>query len=297
MLLALGCTVCWCGSAIFFEAAGRRVGSTAVNLLRFAVALPLLALISYLAYGQIIPTAPPKNLALIAVSGVVGFFIGDMMLFRAFTLIGARLAITMMATTPIITAAISWPVLGQTLGLVNVLGIAITLAGVVYAVTERATDALQSQTRRERKLGLWLGLGGAVSQAVANVLVTTGMDLGNGTQVHAISATFFRGAAGAICFIVLIALSRQTKRVASAVKDKTAMKHIAIGALFGPVIGVSLLLAAFQRTSTAIVSTITATQPIMMVAAVFIARGEKPTQRGVVGAIVAALGVAVLLLG
>jgi len=308
--LAVGCTVAWCGSAIAFEAAGRRVGSLAVNLLRFLIALPLLALLCVITTGQVIPDAPVRNLVLIALSGVVGFFIGDLMLFRAFVVIGSQKAITVMATTPIITAALAWPILGQTLSPVSVIGIALTLAGVFTAVSEKPPTlempspdphSPESTTLQVKQLthsaGLLLALGGAVAQAVANIMITVGQVLPDGSKTNPMAGTFVRGVAGATCFLVLVLLTRQTPRIIAGVKNLRAMQIITIGAISGPVIGVSLLLAAFQHASAAVVSTITATQPILMIPAVWYFRGKRPTHRGILGAVLALFGVAVLMLG
>ena len=308
--LAVGCTVAWCGSAIAFEAAGRRVGSLAVNLLRFLIALPLLALLCVITTGQVIPDAPVRNLVLIALSGVVGFFIGDLMLFRAFVVIGSQKAITVMATTPIITAALAWAILGQTLSPVSVIGIALTLAGVFTAVSEKPPTlempspdphSPESTTLQVKQLthsaGLLLALGGAVAQAVANIMITVGQVLPDGSKTNPMAGTFVRGVAGATCFLVLVLLTRQTPRIIAGVKNLRAMQIITIGAISGPVIGVSLLLAAFQHASAAVVSTITATQPILMIPAVWYFRGKRPTHRGILGAVLALFGVAVLMLG
>lgn len=48
-LAALGTAFCWAGTALAFAAAGRRIGSLVVNLLRLLCGLALLTLAAWLA--------------------------------------------------------------------------------------------------------------------------------------------------------------------------------------------------------------------------------------------------------
>src|SRR5690348_15476824 len=92
-LLALATAFLWTVSALSFEAASRRAGSVAVNLLRLVLAFLLLGAFGLYARGRALPTdATPHHWRWLLLSGAVGFFIGDLCLFRAFVVLGARLS-------------------------------------------------------------------------------------------------------------------------------------------------------------------------------------------------------------
>ena len=115
-LAALGTAFCWVATALAFEAAGRRIGSLTVNLVRLVLAAGLLALEGWLVRGLALPVdAPPSAWLWLSVSGLVGFTFGDLCLFRAFVVLGSRLSTLMMSLAPPLTAVLGFLVLGEVL--------------------------------------------------------------------------------------------------------------------------------------------------------------------------------------
>ena len=91
--LSLTTAFCWTISSICFTSASRRVGSLVVNLIRLLIAFAFMSLWGWLHRGRALPTdASAQRWMWLSLSGFVGFFIGDMALFRAFVVIGARSA-------------------------------------------------------------------------------------------------------------------------------------------------------------------------------------------------------------
>ena len=128
-LAALGTAVCWTITALCFEAAGRRVGSLTVNLLRLVLAIGLLAAAGWVFRGLPLPTdATPRAWLWLTVSGLVGFTFGDLCLFRAFVVLGSRLSTLMMSLAPPLAALIGWLVLGEVLSGRDLLGMTLTVS-------------------------------------------------------------------------------------------------------------------------------------------------------------------------
>ncbi len=114
-LFALLTALCWTVASMSFEAAGRRVGSLAVNFIRLIFASSSMRFFALLR-GSLFPLDAPSHAGLwLSLSGLVGFTIGDLLLFRALVVIGARVSMLMMALVPPITALIGWVTLGETL--------------------------------------------------------------------------------------------------------------------------------------------------------------------------------------
>src|SRR5688572_13402488 len=81
-LYSVGTAFCWTLSAIAFESASRRVGSLVVNLVRLVIAFGFLVLWCWYARGLPLPTDASRETWLyLSLSGLLGFFIGDMALF------------------------------------------------------------------------------------------------------------------------------------------------------------------------------------------------------------------------
>src|SRR3989337_2271806 len=112
-IAALVTAFCWTISALSFETAGKKVGSLAVTLLRMPFAFVLLSLYSLLTRGHPLPSDAPAHAWIwLSASGLVGFVLGDIFLFRAFVVLGSRLSMLVMTLVPLFTALFGWLVMG-----------------------------------------------------------------------------------------------------------------------------------------------------------------------------------------
>ena len=106
--------VFWTVTSLAFESAGKKVGSLSVNLIRLVMAFFFIGIYSWIARGFFFPTdATLFQWKWLAVSGLVGFVIGDLLLFQAFVVVGARISMLMMALAPPFAAFIGWLILGR----------------------------------------------------------------------------------------------------------------------------------------------------------------------------------------
>lgn len=287
-LAALGTAAAWTGSSVAFEGAARRIGSLALNPIRLALALAMLTVLAAATRGVPLPTdASGHAWGWLLVSGVVGFTLGDLCLFRAFVELGARLTMLLQTTTPIFTAALGWVALGEELSLASVTGLALVVAGVAWAIAARTRDATVAPRHLAR--GVALALGGALGQAGGLVLTKHGLG-----DYPAIAGTQIRVLAGLIGIALVITAARAWPRVGAALRDARALRFTAAGALLGPCIGVSLSLYAIAHAPAGVAAAIMATPPVLILPIAWW-RGERFGLAGVLGALVAVAGVVVLV--
>lgn len=287
-LAALGAATCWTGSSLAFTTAGRRIGALALNLIRLMLAFVLLTALCWIRRGVALPTdAAPSAWGWLLISGLVGFVFGDLCLFRAFILVGPRLSMLVMALAPPIAAVCAWLWLGETLGAMALAGMALTLAGIVWVVLERTEG--DAGRRRTDPAGIALAFGGAVGQAVGLVLSKIGMK-----EYDPFAATQIRVIAGVAGFTVILFAVKWWGRVLLGLRDRTGMGMTAVGAVLGPVLGVGFSLVAIQHTQTGVAATIMSVQPVLIIPAVILIHREVVSPRGILGAMVAVAGVAVL---
>lgn len=290
-LAALGTALCWTATALFFAEAGVRIGSLVVNVLRLVMALGMLTVLGWVTRGLPWPTdATPHAWLWLTISGVVGFAFGDLCLFRAFVLIGARLGSLIMSLAPPFAALLGFMVLGETLALDQVLGMALTVAGVGLALADRQRGAQGPVDRRAQVVGVLLAVCGALGQGGGLVLSKYGMG-----DYDAFAATQIRVFAGAVSFALIFTAIRGWPRVGQALRQTRAMVFTGLGAVFGPFLGVSLSLLAVQHTQAGIAASLMATSPILIIPVVVVVQRERVGLPGVLGTLLAVLGVVLLV--
>lgn len=301
---AIGTAFCWAMSALFFAAASRRIGQFHVNQIRLVQACVFLGA-ACLVTGAF-TTAPWAQLALLALSGVVGLALGDAALFLSLQIIGARRGSLIMALAPGFTALLMVPLLGETLGWVGILGMVITLSGVMWVVLERGQPG---EIVGNVKLGIIMGVLGAIGQAAGLILSKAGLGMehpegllntlfqvtrDNVKPLSPLYGTFVRMLVGMVLLVGYGIAAGKFRATLRTLKDRKGLAQATGGAFFGPFVGVTLSLAAVAWTNTAVAATIIGTSPVLVIPIVAIVYKQKITARAVIGALVAVGGVAVL---
>lgn len=290
-LAALFTAFCWTVTALAFESASRKVGSVAVNIIRLVMALVLLSVFSWIRRGHPLPIdASAHSWFWLAMSGLAGFVIGDLFLFKAFTVIGSRLSMLVMTLVPPISALIGWLLLGEVLGWIHVLGMSMTMSGIALVIFQKHAGKLPAADRLPVR-GLLFALGGAVGQATGLVLSKFGMG-----QYDPFASTQIRVMAGIFGFTLLITFFRRWMSVTQAARNRKALLLMLLGATFGPFLGVSSSLIAVQNTATGIASTIMAITPILIIPPTLILFKQKISWKEVAGAVISVCGVALFFM-
>ena len=287
----------WTVTSMSFESAGKKVGSLSVNLIRLVIAFLIYCVLNYFRRGMILPfDASAQRWAWLALSGLVGFVIGDLLLFQSYVIIGARIAMLIMALAPPITAFVSWIILGEMLSMMNWIGMMVTLSGISIVILKRETPDANSTKKRKittsySMKGILLAFGGAIGQGVGLVLSKKGMG-----DYDAFAASQIRVITGMVGFAVIILITKRHGKVWKAIQHKPAMKRIALGSFFGPFLGVSFSLIAIQHTQTGIAATLMAIVPVLIIPPAILLFHEKVNWKEILGAVITVGGVALFFL-
>ena len=167
--------VFWTITSLAFEAAGHRIGSVAVNILRLVIAFIFLSLFCLIRRGFLLPSdASIDNWIWLTLSGFIGFVFGDLFLFKSYTMIGSRFSMLIMTLVPPITTFFSFMILGERLRLFHFFGMTLTFAGIAMAIFSRENKGEKFSLKLSPK-GILFALGGAVGQALGLVLSKLGM--------------------------------------------------------------------------------------------------------------------------
>jgi len=297
-IAALLTAVCYSISSLFFTVAGRKFGPLTSNRLRLVAAVLLLGITHWVVFGSPVPLhAGLQRWLWLGASGVVGLAIGDLFLFQSYVTIGPRLGLLFLSLSPAMASILAWLILGEGLSPGNILGILLTLAGIVWVVWEsnsnhdsRADHPQQSLQKVSLK-GIIAGLIAATGQALGVVLAKPGL----ANNFSPISGNVIRMSSAFLAlWLVTIFQGQVISTVQQASHQKTGLLYILGGAIFGPLVGVSLSLFAVQKTNIGIASTLIALPPIFLLPVSYFVYKERISWQAVAGTIIAILGVALL---
>jgi len=290
-IAALLTALFWTITAMAFESAGKKVGSLPVNWIRLVFGFIFISFFTLITRGQLFPMdAPAFTWKWLFISGLIGFAIGDLLLFRAFVVIGSRISMLIMSLVPPFTALIGWMVLGEVLSGSDILGMALTISGIALVVLESQPGKTKIRFSHP-VIGILLALGGALGQSIGLILSKLGM-----RDYNAFAATQIRIIAGIFAFSILFFPLKTWPRVQSALRNVQGMKPLIIGAFFGPFLGVGFSLLAVQHTAAGVASTIMSIVPVLIIPPAIILYREKVSFREILGAFIAVSGVALLFL-
>jgi drug/metabolite transporter (DMT)-like permease len=297
-IAALATAMCFSVSSIFFTTAGRKFGPMVSNRLRLIIAIILLAITHWIAFGSPFPLkAGIERWFWLGVSGIVGLAIGDLFLFQAYILIGPRLGLLFLSLSPAVASTLAWLFLGEVLSFGKVLGIILTLAGIAWVVLENNTNTQSYKgdaTKSTGKIsfqGVLAGILAATGQAVGVVLAKVGLK-GNFSPI---SGNVIRMTAAFIAlWLVTIIQGEAVSTIQRANNRRSGLLYLLVGAIFGPLVGVSLSLYAIQNTDIGIASTLIALPPIFLLPVGVIFYKEHITWKATLGTIIAIAGVAFL---
>lgn len=298
-LAAAGTALCWSFTAMFFAAAGRRVGPFTVNQVRIAIALALLTLMHVALTGRLCSTdLTARQGALLAASGAVGLAIGDTLLFRAFVILGVKRSLVIMTLWPLLAYWMAWPLLDETPTGRILPAMLMALAGVVASILARRDKSTETSPPPTAG-GIAFAIGGTLCQALGYVLAKPALAEG----VPSIAGTQIRIAVGAAILWSIgaaqLLAARWTRRpspLGQGLRNPIAMAQTFGGAFFGPFLGVWLSLEAVRHTRIGVATTIMATSPILVMIWTTVIYREPPRRLELAGAALAVAGVAMLFL-
>ena len=301
-LAALSASAVWAIASVLFAKLGAdRISPLAMNFLKCSIACSLLWLTMLVLEGSIWPStlSAPQLLALFA-SGWIGLTLGDTAFFGALGRLGPRRTLLFGTLGPPATALMAWPVLNEPMTPAMLLGMGLTLGGIVWVILERAPGdhsknsekTKQNQTlTRDEHIGMALATLSVLCQATGNILTKLG-----GEEVSSLAISVVRLSAGVMGLGMVLGLTRRHKDLLAPFASWRRTRLLLGGTLLGTYLGIWLLVTGLQHTSAGVASTLSSMSPIFIlpIAALFL--GERLSWRSVGGACLAVAGVAMLFL-
>ena len=301
VIIALLTTVSWSIGIFPFTEASKRLGTAALNQYRLFLGWLVISILIICFYPISIISLfsiPQFNHYLfLGLSGIIGFTIGDYFSFNSFKILGPKLGSLYTTIAPGAALLAGFLILGQTMNFVGVIGICITIGGVIWLTLSKKDKKASEKAGFERDpKGILFGIIGALCQGTGLVLSKLGMDSYE-EKLPTLHAVWIRllFAFGAAFFIAIVTGRMKANSMPVFKNQNNGLPFMFLGTLFGPVLGVSFSLLAIQHLSVATAQTIFALLPIVVLPINYFYYKEKITIQAIFACAIAVLGVFVLI--
>ena len=291
-LAALGAATCWAFTGLISAGPAGHLGALAFNRARQIFVTGLLAL--YVLASGAWHQLDMANAGPLLLSGLIGIFIGDTLLFATLNRVGPRRSGILFALNAPIAALLGWLVLGESLPALAIAGIALTAAGVFLAILfgKRRAQIHQWETvKGPLWIGVLLGIGAATGQAIGSIIARPVMETG----IDPFLASLLRVGVAAFCLSILIQLPIPSVKPKGPLTLRIAVLTALTGIL-ALAMGMTLLLFALSGGKVGIVSTLSATSPVMILPMLWLRTGERPAGGAWAGAALVVIGMALIFI-
>ena len=297
-LLSLLVAVMWTFTALFAEVASKRMGTLVLNVWRMLLTILLLGIVLWWTCGKPWPQyANTEVWKWFLASGFTGFVFGDYCLFNAYIVMGSRFGQLFMTLASPFAAIAAWLMMGETMGMLALLGMIVTLSGIGISIMGKDDDGTR-HLKLPRK-GILLGIGAGMGQGIGLVLSKQGLMHyaanipSEATDVAAMmpfAGTQMRAVMGLIGFGATLIFLKKWRNMLRFFTDLRGAAAAMGAILLGPFFGVSLSLMAVGMTNTGVAQTLMSLTPILILWPSRLMFGTKISMQEVVGAVIAVAG-------
>ncbi len=287
-LAALCAALFWALASVVYSRVGQKIPPIGLNLIKGMIAIALLLLTIGL-QGWKLPEFEWIAVGLLLLSGVIGIAIGDSAYFATLNCLGARRALLLETLAPPLTAILALIFLKERLPIEAWFGIFLTVLGVAWVVTERATD--QSVTATANLRGLAYGLLAEICQASGVILSHIALTQ---TAISPLWSTLVRLIGGTSVLLLWLPTHRQNlDSLLKPLQSLRVLGVIILATFLGTYLGIWLQQTALKFTAAGITQALNSTSPLFVLP-IAAGMGERVSFRAILGATVAIAGVVLL---
>lgn len=286
---ALFTAISWTFSSLTFGKISKEYDTQVANFLRVTIGTIMVGFVCLFGSRHLfLPTDVTwENLKIISLSGFIGMFLGDLFLFKAYNMIGARVTMLIMALSPIIVSIIDFLFLGVTLYPIQIFAILITCLGIILVIFKTEDKKISLGFSVKGLLYAFLATLGQSLGVILTKLGSTTYDSLATSQIRLGVAIFFFGAV-----VLYEGKARETIKM---ITSKRALSLLLVGTFFS-VFGIAALIEAFKSANASIASTISSTSPIIMIPCSILFYKEKIRKNEIIGAIISVVGLSIFFL-
>ncbi len=302
-IIALLTALSWSIGVFPFTEASRRMNPNSVNHFRLLLGVILLGVFlltfSGLGFSELFFVPLPQHWLLFGLSGLVGLALGDYFGFTSYAILGTKTASVLTTLAPGASLILGFFLLGESLNWIGLIGMAITIAGIVWiSMSKKEQAKIADNEFGSKEKGILFGVLAALCQGFGLVFAKMGMAVSlqepHFSSVHATFIRLFVSTVFTYGLTIALGKLKQINAPLWANKNK-GMKYILAGTIFGPTLGVVLSMYAVSLINVSVAQTIFSLVPVIVLPLGYLFYREKITFKSALGAIVAIAGVLVLI--
>jgi drug/metabolite transporter (DMT)-like permease len=290
-LMALGAAACWAVGSVMSVTPARHLGAFAFTRWRMAmVAVMLWAVVAVQGSWH---SFNGHAWGVMAISGLIGVFVGDTALFAAMNRLGPRRAGVLFATHAAFSAVLGFALLDERMSLQALLGGVLTLAGVMLAILLGRHKGETHDWEADRGhvgLGVALALLAALCQAVGSLIAKPVM----AQQVDPIMASAVRVTVATAAHAVLLLSGFRAAR-ASRAPTLRVLAQTGLNGFIAMGIGMTLVLLALEKGDVGMVAILSSVSPILVLPLLWLQLKRAPAPGAWLGAVLTVVGTALIL--
>jgi drug/metabolite transporter (DMT)-like permease len=267
--LVIGANLCFSSSTLVYAHYSKKISVEWMNSFKALFATTGFLILSYFLFD--LTVVDQKSYLLLFISGLFGLCLADMLMLKAFTILGASRTLVLFSFQPIILGIAGYTLFGQSLSLNRLVAVLFMLVSLIVFLTERKNET-----------GKW-SLAGfveaffAVSLDAIGVILTR-MAFEHVPQMHPIVGNFYRGTGALFGFLIVhlffIRINVFKNFIQLNPKDK---KFVLLGSFGGTFLSLILYLSALKYAHLASISALSITGPIFAASLECLIHKKKPS--------------------
>jgi drug/metabolite transporter (DMT)-like permease len=290
-LLALGAAACWAVGSVMSVTPARHLGAFAFT--RWRMAMVAVMLWTVVAVQGSWHGFDGHAWGIMAISGLIGIFVGDTALFSAINRLGPRRAGVLFATHAAFSAVLGFVLLDERMSLQALLGGVLTLAGVMLAILMGRHKGETHDWETDRGhvgMGVALALLAALCQAVGSLIAKPVM----AQHVDPVMASAVRVTVATAAHAVLLLVGFQAAR-ASQPPTLRVVAQTGLNGFIAMGIGMTLVLLALEKGDVGMVAILSSVSPILVLPLLWLQLKRAPAPGAWLGAVLTVAGTALIL--
>lgn len=288
-LFALAAALLWAIASLLSVLPAAHLGAFAFSRYRMACVTAMLGLASLATGG--FTAFSPSQLGWMALSGLIGIFVGDTALYACLNRLGPRRSGLLFACNALFTALLGLWLFDERLGGWRLLGGGLIFVGVLLAIAfGRRHDNRFEPIRGALWLGVSLGLLAALCQSLGSLIAKPVMSAG----VDPVAASCTRMAASLLAHLLLRASGAPFARTRQPINLKV-LGVVALNGFLAMALGMTLILLALKHGEVSLVAILSATTPVMLLPLLWLYTRHRPAASAWAGAALVVAGTALIL--
>lgn len=288
---ALAAAALWAISSLISVAPARHLGSFAYSRWRMGCTAVMLTSIAWFMGGW--ATLESSHVIPMALSGLIGIFIGDTALFACMNRMGPRMAGLLFSCHAVFSAILGYWLFHETLSGIELFGAIMVFSGVVIAIFFRHKQTNQhtwEAVQGKIHIAIGLGLLAAFCQAMGGIIAKPVMQ----TAVDPVAASAIRMITAFIAHLTLRASGAKIAKPLQTINWRI-LGVTAVNGFLAMAVGMTFILYALQKGDVGMVALLSATTPIMILPLLWIYTKQRPSPFAWVGALLAVVGTSILV--